>query len=269
MIGFFDSGLGGLTILREVIKRLPEYNYIYLGDNLRTPYGSRSREAIYDFTAEGATELFKRGAEIIILACNTSSAVALRKLQREFLPINFPDKKILGIIIPTAEEIGNYTKNKNIGILATEATAGALTYTKEIGKIYPNIRVVEQGCPLLVPLIEAGKLEGQEIEVAVQNYIKELLATDDKIDTIILGCTHYAIIANIIKKYAPMDVKVLSQSEIIAEKLKNYIARHPEIEIKLKKEGKRQYFTTQEAERINNLANLFYGEKIKIEKINL
>lgn len=269
MIGFFDSGLGGLTILKEVVKLLPEYDYIYLGDNARTPYGSRSQDVIYNFTCEGVSELFRQGAILVILACNTSSSAALRKIQQEFLPKYFPRKNVLGIIIPTAEEINNFTKTKEVGVLATEATAKSQTYTKEINKRFPEVKVYEQPCPLLVPIIEAGEIEWEGLDLAIQKYLEELFNKSSKIDTVILGCTHYAIIEDKIRKYLPLTVKLVSQGRIVAKKLKDYLGRHKEIEIRLGKNGKRVFLTTEYSERIKNLAKLFYGEPINIKSINL
>jgi glutamate racemase len=267
MIGFFDSGLGGLTVLKEVIKLLPQYSYIYLGDNARTPYGGRSQEVIYQFTIEGIKELFKRGAELVILACNTSSSV-LRRIQREFLPKNFPNKRVLGIIIPTAEEAGKFGSSKNIGILATEATVNSLVYPKEINKIYPEIKVYQQACPLLVPIIEAGEIKWRGLDLIVQKYLKELFKKSKKIDTVVLGCTHYPIIKNKIEKYLPSNVRVISQGKIVAEKLKDYLKRHPELKKKLSKNRKRIFLTTESSKRIKKLAKLFYDQPIKLDKIS-
>ena len=267
MIGFFDSGLGGLTVLKEAIKILPQYSYVYLGDNARTPYGNRSQETIYQFTLEGVKKLFEKGAELIILACNTSSSASLRKIQQKFLPRNFPDKRVLGIIIPTAEEIDKLSHSKEIGILATEATVNSLAYPKEVAKIYPHINVYQQACPLLVPIIETGEINGKNLDVAVGNYLAELFVKSRKMDTIILGCTHYAIIEEKIKSRIPARVKIVSQGPIIAEKLKNYLIRHPEIEEKISKTGERLFFSTEDSERVRLLASLFYGEPIEIETI--
>lgn len=273
MIGFFDSGLGGLTILKEVVKILPKYSYIYLGDNARTPYGSRSQKIIYQFTVEGVEELFRRRAKLVILACNTSSSSALRKIQQKFLPKYYPDKKVLGIIIPTAEEIGKFTSSKEIGILATEATVKSLAYPKEINKFYPEIKVHQQACPLLAPIIEAGGIEQKNLDLAIEKYLNRLFQKSRKIDTIILGCTHYAIIEDKIKSYLPDGVKILSQGKIVAEKLKNYLERHPEINSKILKTGKKIFLTTENSDenldRIKKLAELFYGESAEIETISI
>jgi len=269
MIGFFDSGFGGLTILKEVVKVLPSYSYIYLGDNARAPYGSRSQKVIYQFTTEGVIELFKRGAELIILACNTSSSSALRKIQQEFLPKYFPNKKVLGIIIPTAEEVKKFTLSNEVGILATEATVNSLSYPKEINKLFPEIKIYQQSCPLLVPIIESGEIEWLGLDLIIKKYLDELFQNSQRIDTIILGCTHYAIIEERIKNRVPAGVKIISQGPIIAEKLKNYLLRHPEIEEKLSKTGEKIFFSTEDSERVRCLSNLFYGEPINIETIKI
>lgn len=277
-IGFFDSGLGGLTIFKEVVKALPKYSYIYLGDNSRAPYGGRSQEIIYQFTTEGIRELFKRNVQLVILACNTSSSV-LRKIQQEFLPRASLGKRVLGIIIPTAEEVAN-PHAKNIGILATEATVNSLVFPKEINKIYPKTKVYQQACPLLVPMIEAGEIKWKGLDLIIQKYLKELFKKSKKIDTIILACTHYPIIKNKflrnlhflknkIKKYLPKNIRVISQGKIVAKKLKDYLKRHPEIEEKLSKTKERIFLTTENSKRIRNLAKLFYGQPIKLEVINL
>lgn len=269
MIGFFDSGLGGLTVLKEAVKVLPEYSYIYLGDNARTPYGSRSQDVIYQFTREGVEDLFRRGAELVILACNTSSAAALRRIQQEFLVEKYPSRRVLGIIIPTAEEIRNFTSIGKVGVLATEATVNSQSYVSEIKKISPSVNVFQQACPLFVPIIEAGETEWEGLDLAIEKYLKNLFALSADIDSIILGCTHYAIIEDKIKKNLPAGVKSVSQGKIVAEKLKNYLERHPEMEMRLEKRGERKFLTTEDSEKVNRLANLFFGEPIQIEKISI
>jgi len=269
MIGLFDSGLGGLTILKEITKILPQYFYVYLGDNARAPYGARSQDVIYKYTVSGVTELFNQGAELVILACNTSSSSALRKIQQEFLPKNFPNKRVLGIIIPTAEEVPNLTKTKEVGILATEATINSKAYINEIQKINSSIKIFQQACPLFVPIIEAGDVEWEGLDLAIKKYLNELFIMSKNIDTIILGCTHYALIEEKIKSYLPDSIKLVSQSKIIAEKLKDYLKRHPEIENKLDKSGKRKFLTTESSERIKNLSQMFYGESIEISIVEL
>ncbi|MBN2198157.1 glutamate racemase [Candidatus Wolfebacteria bacterium] len=262
MLGFFDSGLGGLTVLKEVSKLLPQYSYVYLGDNARTPYGNRDPETIYRFTCEGIKFLFSKGAKLIILACNTSSATALRKIQQKFLPLYFPDKKVLGIIIPTAEEIEKFSQTKKIGILATKATVNSKSYPKEIKKYSPKIKIYQQPCPLLVPAIETGQ---KDLTPIIKTYLAKLFVKNQKIDTIILGCTHYAVIEKEIKKILPKNVKIVSQGKIIANKIKDYLFRHPEIEKKLSKKKKRIFFSTKNSRKLEELASSFYNEILKIK----
>jgi len=271
MIGFFDSGFGGLTVLKEVVKLLPQYSYLYLGDNARTPYGNRSQEVIYQFTTEGVGELFKRGAKLVILACNTSSSGALRRIQQEFLPRVYPERsrRVLGIIIPTAEKIEKFTSTKEVGILATEATVNSLAYPKEIRKVSPEIRIYQQACPLLVPVIEAGEIESLKLEQLIGIYVDNLFSQSSKIDAVILGCTHYAIIEGEIKKHLPQNVKLVSQGPIIAQRLKDYLRRHPEIENRISKNSERLFFTTENSKRVRALSGLFYGEPLELEIASL
>lgn len=269
MIGFFDSGFGGLTVLRETVKLLPQYSFVYLGDNARAPYGDRDPETIHQFTTEGITELFKRGAELVILACNTSSSNALRRIQQEFLPAHFPEKNALGIIIPTAEEIGRFTQSREVGVLGTQATVNSLVYTKEIAKVFPEITVYETACPMLVPIIEEGNSESLEITDLIQIYLNELLVQSFNIDTIILGCTHFALIHDQIKRQLPYGVRAVSQGPIIANKLKDYLVHHPEIETKLEKDGQRTFLSTDNPEKVESLSSLFYGEPVSIEFVSL
>jgi len=269
MLGFFDSGLGGLTILKESVRLMPDYSYIYLGDNARTPYGSHSPEVIYKFTKQGVARLFKEGAKLVVLACNTSSAAALRRIQCEFLLKHYPDRNVLGIIIPTVEEVIKSTKSKEIGVLSTEATMHSFVYPREIAKLDNGIRVHQQACPLLVPIIEAGELEWEGLELIVKKYLKQLFDRSAAIDTLILGCTHYGLISGVIKKHVPAGVKILSQEKIVAEKLRSYLARHPEIENKLDKNGTKAFFSTEDSWRVKDLFRKFYGEKINPQKISL
>lgn len=269
MIGFFDSGFGGLTVLREVIKLLPQYSFIYLGDNARTPYGDLDQERIYQFTEEGVGELFKRGAELVILACNTSSSRALRRIQQEFLPAFFPDKRILGIIIPTAEEIGKFTRTGIVGVLATKATASSLAYPREIAKTSPAMKVCQQACPRLVPEIESGKINAPEFDELIQGYLNGLFLQSKNIDAVILGCTHYATIESQIKKHLPQGVNLINQGPIVASRLKDYLNRHPEVETRLQKSGEIIFLSTEAPERVESLASLFYGEPVKIKLAKL
>jgi glutamate racemase len=267
MIAFFDSGFGGLSVAREIRARLPQYSTLYLGDNARTPYGSRSRDTIYKYTLEGVVELFSRGAELIILACNTSSSVALRRIQQEYLPAHCPEKRVLGIVIPTAEEVSRASVTKTIGILATEATVASLAYVQEIEKIDPSVRVFQQACPLLVPMIESGELDN--VESAIAHYLERLLTNDVRIDTILLGCTHYALIEDAIRRLTPPGIRVVSQGTIVAEKLADYLRRHPEMERRLDRSGTHSFLTTEYSERIQRLGTRFFGAPILVESIVL
>ena len=267
MLGFFDSGFGGLSVVREIRRKLPDYSFVYLGDNARSPYGSRSLEAIHGYTLEGIAELFSRGAELIIVACNTSSAVALRKIQQEYLPTHYPERRVLGIVIPTAEEVSSLSVTKVIGILATEATVNSQAYLQEIAKIDPHVQVHQQACPLLVPLIEAGQLHATEEPARV--YLERLLRQDTGIDTVLLGCTHYALIEDVLRKLVPHGIRIVSQGAIVADKLADYLKRHPEIERRLDRLGTEAFLTTEYSPRIQQLATQFFGRPIKIETIQL
>ena len=269
MLGFFDSGLGGLTVLKEVEKELPQYSYIYLGDNARTPYGSHSHETIYRFTRQGVAHLFKKGAELVILACNTASSSALRRIQQEFLPKYYPQKRVLGVIIPTAEEVIAQTKTKEVGILATEATVHSFAYPKEITKADEMIKVHQQAGTLLVPIIEAGEFEWEGLDLIIKKYLDELFERSKKIDTLVLACTHYSLIEDKIRKYTPSKIRIISQGQIVAQKLKDYLMRHPDIESRLEKGSGRQFFSTEDSWRVRNLFKLFYGKPVKVKKIVL
>ncbi len=269
MIGIFDSGFGGLTILKEVTKILPQYSFMYLGDNRRAPYGCRSDAEIYAYTLEGVEALFARGAKVVILACNTASAVALRRIQQEVLPFKYPDRKVLGIIIPTAEESDTFSQTKHIGVWATEATVHSGVYEREMLKIDPQLRITSLPCPLLVPLIEAGSKASDEITEAVNGYIEALMVKDIRIDTLILGCTHYPIIADEIRRLLPKHIRLIQQGEIIAEKLRQYLVRHPEIECVLSREANRVFLTTSDTENVKRIADFFYGEPVGLECVVL
>jgi len=267
MLAFFDSGFGGLSVAREIRKRLPRYSIIYLGDNARTPYGSRSPELIHEYTLEGVVELFRRGAELIIVACNTSSSVALRKIQQEYQQKQHPEKRVLGIVIPTAEEVSSQSRTKVIGILATEATVNSQSYLEEIHKIDPDVTVHQQACPLLVPIIESGDLESAT--EPARHYIEHLLAQSSEIDTVLLGCTHYALIEHIVRPLVPSSIRVVSQGTIVADKLESYLLRHPEIEKRLDTQGRECFLSTEVSPRIQTLAAQFYGNPVVIERAKL
>ena len=267
MLGFFDSGFGGLSVVREIRKRLPRYSFTYIGDNARTPYGSLSLDVIHRFTLEGVVELFKRGAELIVVACNTSSSVALRKIQQEYLPKHYPDRRVLGIVIPTAEEVSALSTTKTIGILATEATVNSLAYPQEIAKVDATVRVHQQACPLLVPLIESGELDRAATQA--RRYVETLLARDSRIDTILLGCTHYALIESLIRPMVGPEVRVVSQGSIVAAKLEDYLNRHTAMERRLSRAGTEVFLSTESSPRIQTLATRFYDEPIRIDTIAL
>jgi glutamate racemase len=267
VLGFFDSGFGGLSVVREIRKKLPQYSFTYLGDNARTPYGSRPLDVIHRYTLEGVVELFNRGAELIVVACNTSSSVALRKIQQEYLSKHHPEKRVLGIVIPTAEEVSSLSRTKVIGILATEATVDSLAYPQEIQKIDGRVEVHQQACPLLVPIIESGELDAAE--VPGRHYVDNLLKQDPRIDTVLLGCTHYALIEELLRKLTPPEIRIVSQGTIVADKLADYLRRHPEIEQRLNRSRKETFLSTENSPRVQQLATRFYGSSVTIEAVTL
>jgi glutamate racemase len=265
VLGFFDSGFGGLSVVREIRKRLPKHSLVYLGDNARTPYGGLPPDTIYQYTLEGVIELFQRGANVVVLACNTSSSVALRRIQQQYLPVHHPDKRVLGIVIPTAEEVSRLSVTKVIGVLATEVTVMSYAYPQELYKIDSAVNVIQQACPLLVPMIEAGELEN--VEDVVASYFDQLMAQDSRIDTVLLGCTHYALIERSIRKVIPQRLRVVSQGAIVADKLADYLDRHPEFASSMDHSGAATFLTTEYSDRMRRLATLFYGSPIVMETI--
>lgn len=269
MIGFFDSGFGGLTVLKHAVKELPRYDYLYLGDNARVPYGSRSDAIVYEFTRQAVQHLFKKGCELIIIACNTSSAKALRRIQQEYLPSNYPDRRVLGVVIPMAEEVVELTSAHKVGVLATEGSVASGAYVVEIKKLNPAVEVYQQACPLLVPIIEAGEQDWEGTDMIIRRYLQELFAKEKNIDTVLLACTHYPILYQNFVRNVPPGVEVLEQGPVIARKLKDYLFRHPEIETKLGKNGKRSFLTTDTWEKFDRLANVFYGEPVHSELVSL
>jgi glutamate racemase len=265
MIGVFDSGFGGLTILKEFINVLPEYDYLYLGDNARTPYGNRSADTVYNYTVEAVEFLFKKNCELIIIACNTASALALKRIQQEWLVKNYPEKRVLGIIRPLAE--GSVKQGDKIGVVGTRGTINSNVYEKELKKLNPKVEVFCQACPLLVPLIEEGYGKKPETKMILRKYLSPL--KEKKIDSLILGCTHYPIIKNLFEKKIGKNVKVLDSGKIVAKSLKNYLKRHSEIEGKLGKNKKRVFYTTDSIERFDNLGSKFFGQKVASQKIDI
>lgn len=268
-IGVFDSGYGGLTILRDIRARLPEYDYIYLGDNARAPYGPRSFDVVYEFTLEAVKELFSRGCELVILACNTASAKALRSIQQNDLKNIGPDKRVLGVIRPSTEMIGEMSTSKHIGILATEGTVKSNSYVIEIEKFFPDVNVHQHACPMWVSLIENNKHATEPGRAFIKDDIEALLSLHEGIDVIVLGCTHYPIIQDYIRSIVPDNVKVVSQGPIIADRLEDYLRRHGELEEKCTKNGTVHYLTTENAETFDENASHFTGTEIRSEHIHL
>lgn len=268
-IGVFDSGYGGLTVLKELVANLPEYDYLYLGDNARAPYGSRSYETVYEYTLECVKHLFNKGCELVILACNTASAKALRTIQQKDLPLIAPNKRVLGVIRPTTEIVGNYTKSNHIGILATNGTVNSGSYVIEIEKFFPNISVFQEACPMWVPLIENNELNNEGTRYFVKKHIDQLFAQSSKIDTIILGCTHYPLLKPMIEEYVPENVKILTQGQIVSNSLRNYLNRHSEIESKISKNADVKFFTTDSVEQFNQHASMFFGKDVSSQHLSL
>ncbi len=269
MIGFFDSGFGGLTVLKRVVEALPQYDYVYLGDNARAPYGSRSQSVVYRFTLEAVEYLFRLGCPLIIIACNTASAKALRRIQQEHLPGAFPDRRVLGVVRPLAEEVAGRTTFRRVGLLATEGVVDSGAYLRGIGKLDPSIRVFQKACPLLVPIIEAGEQDWEGAEMIVQRYLGELMAEAGSIDALLLACTHYPILLDTIRRHLPAHVELLEQGPIVAEKLADYLRRHPEMERRLSRGGTQEFITTDRTERFDRLARTFYGKPIRSRIVSL
>lgn len=266
-IGVFDSGFGGLAILKDIHKRMPEYSYVYLGDTARTPYGSRSSEVVYQFTLQAIETLFSRGCSLIIVACNTASAEALRKIQQDYLPTHYPDRRVLGVIIPAAEEAAQLTKNGRVGVLATEGTVRSETFVKELQKLNPKVRVFQHAAPLLVPFVEEGEYRSEAARLTLRAYLKPLL--NNRIDTLILGCTHYGHMESLIKKEVGPSVKVLSEGKVVAKKLVDYLVRHPEIEQTLKRSGGVTFYTTDLTEKFKKVGSVLYGQALNPKRITL
>lgn len=266
-IGIFDSGFGGLHIMRGIVKELPEYKFIYLGDTARVPYGTRSPEIIYNFTEQAVDFLFGEGCELIILACNTASSDALRKIQREYVPKNHPGKKVLGVIIPASEDAFSKSKNRRVGVMATEGTVKSGAFKRELLKVCSRVKIFQMACPLLVPIVEAGEENSMMADMVLRKYLKPLI--DKKIDTLILGCTHYGILKRKIRKIIGADIKIIDESSVVSKKLKNYLERHPEIEKNLKKDGSRNFYSTDLADNFQTLGSNFFGKKIKVKKAQL
>lgn len=268
-IGVFDSGYGGLTILKAIRELLPQYDYAYLGDNARAPYGTRSFDIVYQFTRQAVLKLFEMGCQLVILGCNTASAKALRSIQQNDLPKIDPQRRVLGVIRPTAEIVGKLTQTKHIGILATPGTTKSNSYNIEINKLWPELDVTGVACPLWVPIVENNEATGAGADYFVKKRIDLILWLDPDIDTLILGCTHYPILMPKIKQYVPDGIKIVSQGEYVAESLKDYLTRHTEIDARCTKNGTAHYYTTENAEKFKEVARIFVTDDIEVEHIDL
>ena len=268
-IGIFDSGYGGLTILHGIRQLLPEYDYLYLGDNARTPYGTRSYEVVYEFTRQAVVKLFEMGCHLVILGCNTASAKALRTIQQNDLPKLDANRRVLGVIRPTAEVIGSLTHNRHVGIFATEGTIKSESYNLEIHKLYPDIQVTGVACPFWVPLVEYNEADSPGADYFVKKRIDQLLRQDPQIDTIILGCTHYPLLLPKIHKYIPRGIRIIAQGEYVASSLQQYFVRHPEMEQRCTKNGQTRYLTTENPERFKEQAQIFLHKDIEVENVVL
>ncbi len=268
-IGIFDSGYGGLTVMKEIVNELPQYDYIYLGDNARAPYGNRSFETVYEYTLQSVNALFDKGCKLVILACNTASAKALRNIQQRDLPKMDARLRVLGVIRPTSELIGSFSKSKNVGILATSGTVSSNSYPIEIEKFYPEINVFQEACPIWVPLIENNEFNNIGADYFIKKHIDNLLEKSNDIDTILLGCTHYPLLQDKIKQLLPQNIELLSQGKIVSKSLKDYLFRHSALESLCSKNGKTTFYTTDSTEIFDQQAEIFYGIKLKSEYLHL
>jgi glutamate racemase len=268
-IGVFDSGFGGLTVLRDIVKELPDYDFLYLGDNARAPYGPRSFETVYQYTLECVKHLFTRGCRLVVLACNTASAKALRTIQQNDLPGLAPDRRVLGVIRPTTEIIGNHSRTGKVGIMGTVGTVSSESYLVEIARFFPELEVYQQACPMLVPLIENQEFDNEGADYFIRKYTRALMERDTQIDTIVLACTHYPIIREKIAAHLPGHVTLLSQGPIVAHGLSNYLQRHPEIKELCTKHGKVEFLTTDLPSAFDKAASLFYGRAVSSSHLSV
>ena len=268
-IGIFDSGYGGLTILHGIRQLLPQYDYLYLGDNARAPYGTRSFDVVYEFTRQAVIRLFEMGCHLVILGCNTASAKALRSIQQKDLPKLDAERRVLGVIRPTAEVIGQLTQTRHVGIFATEGTIRSESYNLEIQKLFPDVQVSGVACPFWVPLVEYNEADSPGADYFVKKRIDQLLRLDPNIDIVILGCTHYPLLLPKIHKYMPRGIRIVSQGEYVAEALQQYFVRHPDMEQRCTQNGKVRYLTTENPEKFKEQAQVFLNEPVKVDKITL
>jgi glutamate racemase len=268
-IGVFDSGYGGLTVLRQIVNKLPQYDYLYLGDNARAPYGTRSFETVYRYTLQCVEWLLKQNCPLIILACNTASAKALRSIQQNDLQRLHPTARVLGVLRPTTEIIGKHTATHHIGILATNGTVQSQSYVIEVEKFFPEVKIEQEACPMWVPLVENNEHLSDGADYFVQKHLQHILGKDKDIDTLLLACTHYPLLKEKIEKHLPEGVKLISQGEIVAHSLEDYLHRHQEIEKKISKEGDRLFYTTDSAEDFTSKASIFFGETVEAKHVDL
>jgi len=268
-IGIFDSGYGGLTILNKIRSRLPQYDYIYAGDNARTPYGNRSFEVVYEFTLQAVKWFFKHNCPLIILACNTASAKALRTIQQKDLPHLDPQRRVLGVIRPTVENIGTVTHTRHVGILGTPGTISSESYPLEIKKLYPDILVEGEACPMWVPLVENNEHDKPGADYFVKQHINNILAKDPQIDTLVLACTHYPLLQKKIASFLPESIRLIAQGDLIAESLEDYLHRHPEIETRCTKSAICRFYTTESEDKFATMASLFLKGSIDVKRINI
>jgi len=268
-IGIFDSGYGGLTVMREIIRHLPQYDYHYLGDNARSPYGPRSFERVCQFTAEAVAWLFDQGCPLVIVACNTASAKALRTIQQKDLPRIDPSKRVLGVLRPVTEQADTFTKTRHVGVLGTRGTVESHSYPMEIQKLFPDITVTQEACPMWVPLVENGEYDSAGADYFIEKHIANLLRKDPEIDALILGCTHYPLLIDKIVHYLPRSVRVIVQGALVAERLADYLDRHPDIAARCSTSARRRYFTTDAPARFNHHARIFMGKAVDAEQITL
>jgi glutamate racemase len=266
-IGIFDSGYGGLTVMKEIVKKLPQYDYIYLGDNARSPYGPRSFETVYKYTLQAVEWLFHKHCQLVILACNTSSAKALRTIQQNDLIKLSPEKRVLGVIRPLTECLGKFTTSRHIGILGTAGTVASQSYPIEINKFFPDIAVTQEACPLWVPLVENGEYNSAGADYFIKKHLDNIFTIDPKIDTIVLGCTHYPLLLEKIQKFLPSNVNIISQGEIVSTSLADYLKRHTEMETKVSKNANLKFFTTDSTEIFDSHASIFFGKPVTSEKV--
>lgn len=268
-IGIFDSGYGGLTVMKEIVETLPQYDYVYLGDNARAPYGNRSFETVYEYTLQCVNALFNKGCKLVILACNTASAKALRNIQQRDLPLMDSRLRVLGVIRPTTELIGTFSKTKQVGVLATLGTVTSNSYPIEIEKFFPEITVHQQACPIWVPLIENNEFDNPGADFFIQKHLNQLMAKSADIDTILLGCTHYPLLQDKIKALLPDGINLLSQGKIVANSLTQYLERHSALENLCSKNGKMAFYTTDSTEIFDQQAEIFFGKKLKSEYLHI